>query len=82
MSSVEVLAQALESITTLTTEQVTLEEEKKKLMIQRTKLFAEFTSKLQGLPVALKKKYVLVRFYFLILHFQCKFEYKFILLAC
>ena len=30
MSSVEVLAQALESITTLTAEQVTLEEEKKK----------------------------------------------------
>ena len=52
--------EALERIKSLTLQQSELEAEKKRLMIRRTKLFEEFTSKLQGLPVAVKKKAVMV----------------------
>jgi hypothetical protein len=39
---------------------VRLEQEKKDLMVRRTKLFETFTKKLEGLPVAVKKKAVMV----------------------
>jgi DNA-binding transcriptional regulator/RsmH inhibitor MraZ len=64
MSNVEVLNRASELMGHLTHTQTILEEEKKLLMIRRTKLFEEFTRKLEGLPVAVKKKAVLVTFIF------------------
>ena len=52
--------EAVDRIKSLTSQQSELEAAKKSLMIRRTKLFEEFTSKLQGLPVAVKKKAVMV----------------------
>ena len=64
LSCSDILLISADHIQSMTSHQAQLEQEKKDLMVTRTKLFESFTKKLDGLPVAVKKKAVMVTFGF------------------